>query len=345
VTPSVTTYSHPTTSAGCATSPHHSTLDTRGDDLASRRPTSTVTGTPTTGSLRRFRPDIQGLRAIAVLLVVFYHADVPYVRAGYVGVDVFFVISGFLITGGLLREVATTGRISFVAFYAGRTRRLLLPAAVMVLVTLAATRAWVSVFQIKGVTVDAVWSTFYAINYRLAKQGIDYQQSSAPPSPLQHMWSLAVEEQFYVVWPLLITACLLLAHRRRLLWTLAPALGLVMVASFFFSVTATVENPPLAYFSLHTRAWELAVGASVSLAATKLTRLPGPVAATASWTGVLGIVGSALYYSDDTAFPGSAAALPVLATALVIAAGCRPSRGSAEKVLDLRIMQGLGTVS
>jgi peptidoglycan/LPS O-acetylase OafA/YrhL len=311
---------------------------------------ATTSGEParradSTVGLRKFRPDIQGLRAISVLLVVLYHADVPYVRAGYVGVDVFFVISGFLITGALLREVDRFGHISFLAFYAGRTRRLLLPAAVMVLVTLVATRAWVSVFQIKDVTTDAVWSTFYAINYRLAAQGIDYQQSTAPPSPLQHMWSLAVEEQFYVGWPVIIMLCVLVARRKHLLWMLVPVLALITTVSFYFSVTDTVKHPPMAYFSIHTRAWELAVGALVYLAAAKLARLPAAVAAAASWVGVIGIVGSAFYFSDDTAFPGSAATLPVLSAALVIAAGCRPSRGGAEKLLDRGPFQALGKVS
>jgi peptidoglycan/LPS O-acetylase OafA/YrhL len=208
-----------------------------------------------------------------------------------------------------------------------------------------ATRVWMSVFQIKGVTTDAIWSTFYAINYRLAEQGIDYQQATAPPSPLQHMWSLAVEEQFYVVWPVLITLCVLVARRKPLMSMLVSVLVLVTVVSFYFSVTDTVTHPPMAYFSIHTRAWELGVGALVYLAAAKLTRLPAPVAATASWVGVIGIVGSALYYSDDTAFPGSAAALPVLATALVIAAGCRESRRGAETLLNRRPMQALGKVS
>ncbi len=297
------------------------------------------------GALRKFRPDIQGLRAIAVLLVVLYHADVPFVRAGYVGVDVFFVISGFLITGALVREAQRTGRISLLTFYVGRTRRLLLPAAAMVVVTLALTRAWVSVFQIKGVTTDAIWSMFSAINYRLAEQGIDYQQSTAPPSPLQHMWSLAVEEQFYAVWPLLVIGAFLLARGRRPIAVLSAVLAVVAVTSLYYSVTDTVDHPPLAYFSIHTRAWELAAGAAVYLAATQLRRLPGPVAAIASWLGVAGILASAVLYSDDTAFPGSAAVLPVASAALVIAAGCRPSRGSAETLLARRPFQALGAVS
>lgn len=154
----------------------------------SPRVASLTEGPAHVSGLRHFRPDIQGLRAVAVLLVVLYHAGVPGITGGYVGVDVFFVISGFLITGQLMREVRKNGRISFLSFYVGRVRRLLPPAALVLLVTLVVARLWGSVFQLKSTAWDAILTAVYAINYRLAAEGVNYQQANGPESPLQHFW-------------------------------------------------------------------------------------------------------------------------------------------------------------
>jgi peptidoglycan/LPS O-acetylase OafA/YrhL/cellulose synthase/poly-beta-1,6-N-acetylglucosamine synthase-like glycosyltransferase len=294
--------------------------------------------------LRAFRPDIQGLRAIAVLLVVLYHAHIPYITGGYVGVDVFFVISGFLITGGLLRQVEKNGRISFRSFYAGRIRRLAVPAAIVVLVTLLAARLWDSLFQVQAVAMDAVFASVYAINYRFAALGVNYQLASGPPSPLQHYWSLAVEEQFYALWPVLIMICVWV-FRRHHRAAVAVVLVAVSAASLAANLRLTESNQPMAYFSIHTRAWELGAGALVTLAARRLTRMPASVAATLSWLGLGLIVCTGLLYDDSTLFPGVAAIAPVAGATIVIAAGCRPSRGSAELLLGKRPMQAIGRVS
>jgi peptidoglycan/LPS O-acetylase OafA/YrhL len=299
---------------------------------------------PETPMPRQCRPDIQGLRAIAVLLVVLYHVGVPSITGGYVGVDVFFVISGFLITGQLVREVQRTGRISFLSFYAGRIRRLLPAATVVALVTLAAARLWGSVFQIQSTGWDAILTALYGINYRLAGKGISYQQAAGPESPLQHFWSLAVEEQFYVLWPLVIALCVL-AGRRHLRGLLAAVLVVACALSLYLSVTVTASNAPLAYFSIQTRAWELGAGAVIALLAGRLARLPGWASAPLSWLGLAAIVWSGLVYTDETPFPGSAALVPVLGTVTVIAAGCHQARHSAELILGLRPMQGIGKVS
>ncbi|MDP9091821.1 MAG: acyltransferase family protein [Actinomycetota bacterium] len=301
---------------------------------------------PAADGPRRWRPDIQGLRAIAVTLVVLYHAQVPRLTGGYVGVDVFFVISGFLITGQLLREAADRGRVHLLKFYLGRVRRLLPAAALVTIVTVVAARQFMSIFQVQSIIKDAFATAYYGINYRLAAEGVNYQQATATPSPLQHFWSLAVEEQFYILWPVLIGACVLIGrrhHRRLVLITV-----LVVAAwSLWMSVSVTKSNPPLAYFAIHTRAWELAIGAIVALGVRGLGRVPRPVAALASWAGVGGIIYSAFHYNDSTPFPGTAALLPVLSTALVIAAGSRaaPARWGAERVLALRPMQQVGKLS
>jgi peptidoglycan/LPS O-acetylase OafA/YrhL len=321
-------------------------LDTRpvAATLVADAPTALRRRRRTTPLLREFRPDIQGLRAVAVLLVVLYHAGVPGITGGYVGVDVFFVISGFLITGKLVREAAANGRISFLSFYAGRIRRLLPAAAVVVLATLGAARLWGSVFQIRSVGWDAVLTAVYGINYRLAENGVNYQQADGPESPLQHFWSLAVEEQFYVVWPPLVGLCVVLA-RRRFGWLLTVVLVAGCTFSLFLSVTVTGTNAPMAYFSIQTRAWELGAGALLALVGGRLTRVPTWLSAPASWAGLAAIVWSAFAYTDETPFPGTAALVPVLGAVAVIAAGCAPAGRSAEVLLGLRPMQGIGKVS
>lgn len=307
-------------------------------------PTLRLHPAPRRRSLRSFRPDIQGLRAIAVILVVLYHADVPGITGGYVGVDVFFVISGFLITGKLMREAVDRGRISFLSFYAGRIRRLLPAAAVVTVVTLVAARLWGSVFQIRDVGWDAVLTAIYGLNYRLAHNGVEYQLADGPESPLQHFWSLAVEEQFYLVWPLLIAGCLLVA-RRRFARVLLALLVIGCAVSLCASWTLTATNAPLAYFSIQSRAWELGLGALLALVATRMNRTPAWLSAAAGWAGLAAIVWSALAFTNETPFPGSAALVPVLGAVAVIAAGCAPSERGVERVLALRPMQGIGAVS
>ncbi len=169
-------------------------------------PSRTATGPDLgRGWLRGYRPDIEALRALAVVLVVLYHAGVPFLKGGYVGVDVFFVISGYLITRHLHTELLTRGRISLTDFYARRIRRLLPLATLVTLATLTATWLIASPLQARRTATDALWSTLFAMNIHLANSGVDYQ-ANQDPSPLQHYWSLAIEEQFYLLWPLLITA-------------------------------------------------------------------------------------------------------------------------------------------
>lgn len=284
----------------------------------------------------RHRRDIEGLRAVAVLLVVAYHCGLPYLAGGYVGVDVFFVISGFLITGLLLREAGRTGTVSIPRFYARRALRLLPASTVVVVATVAASALWLPPLRLPDILSDALHTTIYAMNWRMAAIGTDYLNAGADPSPLQHFWSLAVEEQFYLVWPLL----LLIVVRRggRGLGTVLTALT---VGSLLFSVWQTRHNAGWAYFGAHTRAWELGVGALLAVGATRLARLgPGPARALIG-CGLAAIVASALGYTAATPFPGYAALLPVLGAAAVIAGGCAGRPG----LLGLPVLQGIGRLS
>ncbi len=272
-----------------------------------------------------YRPDIQGLRAVAVLLVVASHVGGS-PAGGYVGVDVFFVISGFLITGLLLREHDRSGRISLREFYARRVRRLL-PAGVLVLATTNLVAWLVFHGERAGQTLtDAAWALGFLANVRFAAIGTDYFDQARPPSPVQHYWSLAVEEQYYLVWPwLLLGVLLLLGSRRRLL--VLPVLA-VVTASLAWSVVHTASDPTGAYFSTPARAWELGVGAllAVALQHPLLPRLGRWTGAGLSWLGVGGIAAAALLVDEQTPFPGVAAALPVGAAALVLLGGTAGTR-------------------
>ena len=265
-----------------------------------------------------FRPDVEGLRAVAVLLVVVGHVfGVP--AGGYVGVDVFFVVSGFLITGLLLREHAREGRISLREFYARRVRRLL-PAAVLVLAVTNLAAWLLFTGERAGQALrDSVWALGFLANVRFAELGTDYFDDTRPASPVQHYWSLAVEEQFYLVWPLLLLTALAVGRR------VGAGLVLVLVtgASLAWSIHLTDTSATAAYFATATRAWELGVGALLALGAQAgvVQKLPLPVAVGLGWLGLAGIVAAAFLLTEQTPFPGYAAVLPAFATALVLQAG------------------------
>ena len=202
---------------------------------------------------RRFRPDVQGLRAVAVTLVLLFHAHVPGMGGGYVGVDVFFVISGFVITGVLLRERTSTAKTSIARFYARRVRRII-PAATVVIVV-AVVASYVVLGPLGGAQTagDARWASFFLINVHFASTGTNYLASLRPPSVLQNYWSLAVEEQFYLVYPTIFLVVARLSLRSSLRRRLAIVLGAAVVASFALSVVQTSSNQTAAYFSTFPR--------------------------------------------------------------------------------------------
>jgi peptidoglycan/LPS O-acetylase OafA/YrhL len=294
---------------------------------------------------RKFRPDVEGLRALAILLVVLYHADVPGVRGGFVGVDVFFVISGFLITGLLVREADASGRVSLPKFYARRCRRILPAATVLVIFTVLASYHWLGFLMGNSVADDAKWATVFLANIHFADLGTQYFSSQAPPSPLQHMWSLSVEEQFYFVWPVLVLVVAAVARSVSLRLRLGIVLGVITVASFVWSVVQTSHNGVWAYFSPFTRAWELAIGGLLAIAAPLVSRLPSKWAWVMGYLGLGGIILSAVLYSAQTPYPGSAVALPVMGAVLIIGAGSALGGPGVERVLAPRPVQWLGARS
>ncbi|MEP7737521.1 acyltransferase family protein [Nocardioides sp. 31GB23] len=299
---------------------------------------------------RPHRRDIQGLRAVAVGLVVLDHAG--WLPGGFLGVDVFFVLSGFLITGLLLAELERSGTISLRDFYARRARRILPAATLVALATLLGSVLVLGDVRTAEVTRDVVLVALFAINWDLAAQGADYFAQGADQSPFQHYWSLAVEEQFYLGWPLLVLGAALLATRLRGRGVRrSPALGLLVTAvvaiSLAWSVSLTASTPEAAYFTTTTRVWELAAGAGLALLVPRLAALPAGLRTAAGWVGLAGL-GLSLWVIDDTsAFPGVVALLPVGATCLLVAAGtpgseAGPGRFAAGRLLGVAPLQWLG---
>lgn len=284
-----------------------------------------------------FRPDIEGLRAVAVLGVLLFHAEVPGVDGGFAGVDVFFVISGFLITGLLWREVSTAGTVRLRRFYGARARRLLPASATVGVITAITAALLLPPLEARSVLMDGIASAFYISNYWFIGQQVDYFGGNRLPSPFQHYWSLGVEEQFYLVWPALIivTAWLIRRVRRRAKADAAPSkrpylvvLALVAIVSFALSLMITFIMPLAAFFSLPTRAWQLAVGGLVALTAGQWRRLSPRAAVIVGWGGLALILAAYTQLGPTTLYPGTAAVLPVLGAALVIGAGCAaPVRG------------------
>ncbi|MGO4257849.1 acyltransferase family protein [Marmoricola sp. RAF53] len=290
------------------------------------------------------RGDIQGLRALAVGAVVLSHAGVTQLAGGYVGVDVFFVVSGFLITGILVRGVRREGRISLTDFYARRARRILPAAAVtLVGITIASWFAF-GYIRLDQVLRDVTWAAFFGENINAARSGTDYFASDGFVSPVQHFWSLSVEEQFYVLWPALVAVVLVLA-RRRPLRALGFTLSAICGVSLAWCVLQSTADPTSAYFSTLTRVWELGAGALLALLAHHLRQLTRGFLSLLSWVGVAMIAWSCLAYTSTTVFPGRAALVPVVGTVLVLAGGIRPTPYGASWLLDRAPMRKLGDIS
>jgi len=298
----------------------------------------------------RYRADIQGLRAVAVLAVIADHVA-GWPKGSFVGVDVFFVISGYLITGILLREFEARQAISFGGFYARRIKRIL-PAGLFVIgATLCATRVLAGIDRYHFAAKDAIAAVLFDANWHFAQTGVDYFNQSLPPSPLQHYWSLSVEEQFYFVWPWLMLGLLLTGlwlrfwrHEHTRL-VAGVAIAVISAVSLAWAFSQTAGNPRTAYFSTLDRAWELGLGALVAIAAQRLARAQATRARLViCWAGLLVVLVSLLVVPTSSGVPAPWLLLPTLGTAAVLATGAGLSCRSLSPLTN-PVSQYLGKIS
>jgi peptidoglycan/LPS O-acetylase OafA/YrhL len=321
-------------------------ITTRRIACAACPPTLKPPGTPVLHG-QSHRPDIEGLRAIAVLLVLAYHGQVGLFAGGFLGVDVFFVISGFLITRSLMLEGQHTGRIGLAEFYARRARRLLPAAALVLVVTAIGVRWLLPVTMWRSFGADIAASAVYVVNWRFAARSVDYLAEDILPSPVLHFWSLAIEEQFYIVWPLLIIAALWMARRRGanprtvMAWTLGL---LVIVPSLTWSMVATAAEPARSFFDTGTRMWELGLGGLTALLTTRPLPIPARAATAIKAIAVATIVGLAMALDETAAWPSWVALGATVPTAVLLALGGRGT-DPVERVLSVAPMQRVGAWS
>jgi peptidoglycan/LPS O-acetylase OafA/YrhL len=309
-----------------------------------------------------FRRDIEGLRAVAVLMVLAYHAHVPGITGGFVGVDVFFVISGFLITRLIARELVETGRVSFAAFYARRIRRLLPASMVVIAVTVVASIVLLPAIRIPGILDDGSAAALYIANIRFAAEATDYLQAGEAPSPLLHYWSVGVEEHFYLFWPAILALAWRfgsgVVHGVLAARLIVVVVAVTAIASFVVSVWLTGADAPLAFYLLPARAWELAAGGLVALI---VDGAAGPIglsrfvpsrllnsrrAAEALALVGIGLVGIAgVRFDDTTAFPGWIAIVPVMGIVLVLGTGGSQPATLVHRVLAIGRLRWIGRIS
>ncbi|MDT0141085.1 acyltransferase family protein [Microbacterium sp. PRC9] len=316
-----------------------------------------------------FRPEIQVLRAIAVGVVVVYHLWPGRLPGGFVGVDVFFVISGYLITAHLLRSSMRPGGLRLFSFWGNRARRLLPLASVVLVVSVGLVLAFLPQSEWRANLRNIIAAALYVENWALASSSVNYLEQDQQPVISQHFWSLSAEEQFYIVWPLLLLFAIFLArkmHRgvgRRSTFDSAGArletrirlfglvaIGLVFALSLLASLWLTHAEPGLAYFATTTRAWEFAAGGLLAFVPHAGFETAPPrralVARTAaSWASVVLILGSAFLISETTPFPGTAALVPVVGTCLFLWAGNVPGPLSPAATSRIRPLTYLGDIS
>ena len=315
----------------------------RGSEISANtaEPMTTVTRVPQKQS-SGFRPDIEGMRGIAVLLVVMYHCGIPGFDGGFIGVDVFFALSGYLITGLILNEIARTGKLSFQNFYARRARRLLPAAGLVILSTLLLGQLVYSPLELARFAKWGVYTSLYLSNYMFVRDASNYFASDVATNPFLHTWSLAIEEQFYLLWPALIVAALLLMKSRR---RLAVLLTLISAVSLALCIWLTHYRQPWAFFGLPPRAWEFGLGGlACMLPAERLgphprwTKLLG-------WAGLIAVLGGGYFYSSQTRFPGIAGLLPVAGTLATLISGTPGGPSPLTALLGTRALQYFGRLS
>jgi peptidoglycan/LPS O-acetylase OafA/YrhL len=288
-----------------------------------------------------FRPDIEGLRALAVGLVIASHAELPFLRGGFVGVDVFFVLSGYLITSLLMQEISSSGTVNFARFYARRARRLLPAAITMVLVVCGAEAIIMNPVAQFNTLKTALATVLYFSNLYFAHLQLQYFSQHSATNPLLHTWSLAVEEQFYLIWPVLL---LLLARTIKSVRGRSIALAAISLASFVLCVWLTATNSVHAFFETPARVWEFGAG---GLLVFMPERWLGGHPRLWSWLGGIGIIaltaGAELIHASM--FPGYVATIPVVGTLLILLAGVGAPESPAPRLLRTRPAQVIGRLS
>ena len=292
-----------------------------------------------------FRADVQALRAVAVLLVVLYHFGIPGIRGGFFGVDVFFVISGFVITQVLVREFTTTNGTSLLDFYARRIRRILPMATVVAVATVFLTYHYLAYITGAVNAHDALWVTLFSGNFHFAALGTNYFTATQPPSTLQQYWSLAVEEQFYFVWPVLFLACTRLLRRWDFRRVLTVVLTLIVLSSFVWCVAESHNSLTWAFFSPLTRAWELGCGALIAVTESWLVGRSARFGTLLGGLGLAVLLACTWFYTAATVWPGSAVAAPVLATTAILVGGTLVGPSGFRGLVTWRPVQWVGDVS
>jgi peptidoglycan/LPS O-acetylase OafA/YrhL len=290
----------------------------------------------------KFRLDIEGLRGIAVLVVVAFHCNLPWFSGGFIGVDVFFVLSGYLITGLLVMEIEKRSKLNLLEFYARRLRRLLPASALTLITTLIVSTAVLAPQELTFAGRASRATAIYLSNVFFAVNAADYFSQDVESNPMLHTWSLAVEEQFYLFWPLLIMAAFSLSKSRKTLLTVLFALTLL---SLMVSLWYSTRNNTFAFYQLPARAWEFGIGGLASQIPASIKKIQSKWWGLAGWTGLLGVLGSVYFITDSTNFPGWIALVPVLGTTLLLVVGSQVSHGGPDRLLKLFPMQILGKLS
>jgi peptidoglycan/LPS O-acetylase OafA/YrhL len=289
---------------------------------------------------RRFRPDVEGLRAVAILLVLLSHFNIPGFLGGFLGVDVFFVISGFVITGLLMRGQATAGRIQLADFFARRCRRIIPVAAVVIVLTVVLERLMWGRATAQFLVFPARLMLLFVFNW----SPVAVQHAFLAPSNIAIFWSLCVEEQFYLVYPLLLIGIALLVSRVSWRVKANVAIGAVSIASLAWTVAQTSQGWSVyTYVSTFGRVWELGLGCLLAVNLRMFLGLPRRLSAALGWSGlVLIAIAAATLRAEHGAYPGWPALLPTIGAALVIVGGSSVPQWGPERFLGLPPMRKVG---
>lgn len=295
-----------------------------------------------------FRLDVQGIRGFALILVLACHAELPGFEGGFVGLDIFYVLSGFLITGLIVTEIERRGTLSLIGFYGRRAKRLLPLAVTVLIVILAGSMIFFSTVRKDEVAGDVIGAALYFVNWRFISQEVDYFAfDDGAISPVQHYWSLSVEEQFYIIWPVVLLSMSLIAFRRG--WGIRNAMWLFVapagIGSLIYCLIFTPINPDAAYFSTLTRAWQLAAGAAMMLALPVGLRMPRGLPTLLVGGGIAILIVTTLVYKSIDPYPGWRAILPTLGTAGVIIGGTATFASLPVRFLATAPLQYLGKIS